>query len=162
MREFGGTSSILCVNLLSAMRDGISPHKRLCTSSAMSHKMSAGIPSNLRPASDEINFCLRALPVWLPNMHNILPDVEVGVLQVTCKVGVLENTQSAFRCSVSHMAILSVPGCKVDVRRLSAQAFVTSFQRLPLRANTFLHVRTICEQTVDNSPTDSNPSSFHW
>ena len=50
------------------------------------HKKSARIPSNLRPASSEIISAsvLLGTSVWLPKMHKILPDVDVGVSDAEC------------------------------------------------------------------------------
>ena len=75
------------------------------TTISFSHKLSAGIPSNLRPAS-EIIFdsvqlrgtvvrFLQVQPVgtnaWLSKTHNIPPDVDLESVKVTCLVGFLEK-----------------------------------------------------------------------
>ena len=71
---------------------GISSRQGCNTSVTVSHKLSAGIPSNLRPTSHEIisasvllcdtpvcflHVQLIGTNVWLPKMHNIRPDVDL-------------------------------------------------------------------------------------
>ena len=68
--------------------------------------------------------------------------------------------------------------CVMNVRDQTRQTFVTSFVHLvtaraslftvhkvsglPKIRATYRYFRTICEQTVDNSPTDPFSSSFQW
>ena len=47
------------------------------------------------------------------------------VLKVSCKIGVLKQSQSALLCSISHMTILFVFTCMMNIWNQSIQAFVT-------------------------------------
>ena len=70
-----------------------------------SHKLSARIPSNLRPTSDEISsasvvLCETAVcflqdrpigtNVRLPKTHNVPPDLDFEFAQVSCEVTILK------------------------------------------------------------------------
>ena len=55
------------------------------------------------------------------------PKRRFGVSQVTCRIGVLEESQSAFWRRASHTTALSVTSCRVDVGIQSGQAFGTGF-----------------------------------
>ena len=95
-----------------------------------SHKSSAGVPSVLKPASketmsDSVELCetevcflhiqLIGTNGWLPKVHNVPSEVDFWVLKISCKVGVLKQSQSALFCSVSHMTILFVFTCVMNV-----------------------------------------------
>ena len=76
------------------------------TSITMFHKVSAGIPVNLTPASNEIIYAsvllcgtgvcflkvlLIGTNVRLPNMHKMPHDVDSESVGITCKVGDLKK-----------------------------------------------------------------------
>ena len=111
------------------------------TSIIKSQRSSAGMPSMRKRASreiisDSVELCetevcflhiqLIGTNVWLPKMHLIPPDVDFWVFKISCKIGVLKQSQSALLCSISHMT-LSVLTCVMNERYQSIQAFVTSF-----------------------------------
>ena len=54
--------------------------------------------------------------VWLPKMHNVPPDVDFESSRSPAKTGVLKQSQSALFCSVSHVTILFVITCVMNVR----------------------------------------------
>ena len=175
-------------------------------------RSSAGIPSMRRPASRE-----------LTSASVELCETEICFLHIQLIVGVLKQSKSALLCCVSHMAILSVFTCVMNVRDQTRQTFVTSFSPFRYRTSKFVHrprnikspntsqiqtfqnnlwancrsfnnwsiffffklndraslftdqrilglptcakyrhFRTICEQTVDNSPTGSFSESVNW
>ena len=88
----------------------------------------------------------------------------------------LETTQVCIVVLCFRITILPEFTCVMNVRYQTRQAFVTRFgpfvkahaslftdnkiSSLPIRAK-YRHFRTICEQTVDNSPTDSFSSSLN-
>ena len=90
---------------------------------------------------------------------------------------VLEQTQSAVLCRVSHMTMLTIVICVMNVWNQSCQSFVASLSPFvtdleslftdhkmsgrPSRAK-YKHIRTIWEHTFDNSPTDPNSSYLNW
>ena len=49
-------------------------------------------------------------------MHNVPPEVDVESSRSPAKIGVLKQFQSALFCSVSHMTILFVITCMMNVR----------------------------------------------
>ena len=96
-----------------------------------SHKSSACIPSILRPASkemisDSVELCetkvcflhiqLIRTNVWLPKIHNVPTWSRFLVFEMSCKIGVLKQSQSALLSSVSHMTILFVFPWAINVR----------------------------------------------
>ena len=100
------------------------------------------------------------------------------IFQISCKIGVLKQSQSALFGSVTHMTILFVFTCVMNIRNQSTsgvchrlwsyfvmdRASLFTDQRisgLQIRAK-HKHLRTIWKQTFDNSPTDFNPSSLKW
>ena len=130
MCALGGTKSALSVILFSAMSDLISwiccardgsQAGESSTSVTMSHKLSAGIRSDLRPASHErfsasvlpceTRFLLLASPAYRYECaaSKYAASRGCGVSQVTCKGGVLAKTLSAIWRSASHMTMLSSP-----------------------------------------------------
>ena len=50
-------------------------------------------------------------------MHNVPPDVDVESLKISRKIGVLKKSKSALFGSVSHMTILPVFPCMMNVPR---------------------------------------------
>ena len=107
-----------------------------------SHKSRAGIPSSLSPVSREMisdsvelwetEVCfshtqLIGTNVWLPTTHNVPPEVDLWILKISRKIGVLKQSQSALFGSITHMTILFVFTCVMNVRNQSIQAFVTCF-----------------------------------
>ena len=104
-------------------------------------------------------------------MQKSPPDVDVESSRVSCKIGVLKQSQSALFGSVSHTTILPVLTCVMNVRGQTCQTLVASFLSIlwpleqvwvsPLRAK-YRHFRTICEQAVDTTPTDRVSSSLNW
>ena len=157
-----------------------------------SRKSSAGIPSNLNPASkemisDSVELCVTEVcflhiqligtNVWLPKMHNVPPDVDFESSRSPAKseswyspnlhcFAVFSTWQY---CLQSHVWWMSE--IKRDNRLSHALVhFVID------RANLFTdhrisgrpirakykHFRTIWEHSFDNSPTDFNSSSLKW
>ena len=49
------------------------------------------------------------------------------ILKISCKIGVLKQSQSALFCSVSHLTMMFVITCVMDVRYQTTQSFVTRF-----------------------------------
>ena len=64
--------------------------------------------------------------VWLPKTHNILTRGRFWIFQISCKVGVLKQCQSALLCSMSHMTRLFIITRVVDIRYQTSQSFVKS------------------------------------
>ena len=80
--------------------------------------------------------------LWLPKMHNVPPDVDFESSWSPCKIGVLKQSQSALFGSVSHMAILFVFTCVMNVRDQTAPTLEYQvFQYVPSTK----HFRTICK-----------------
>ena len=94
------------------------------------HKSSAGTPSNFNPASkemiyDSVELCetevcflhiqLIGTNVWLPKTHNVPPDVDFEFSRSPAKSESWKKSQSALFCSVSHMTILFVFTCVMNV-----------------------------------------------
>ena len=101
------------------------------TATIRSHESSAGIPSNLNPASkemisDSVELCetevcflhiqLIGTNVGLPQMHNVPTDVDFESSRSPAKIGVLKQSQSALFGRITHIAILFVPTCMMNVR----------------------------------------------
>ena len=61
------------------------------------------------------------------------------VLNISCKIGVLKQSQSALLGSVSHMTILLITTCMMNVRNQSIQAFVTGHGPFGDRSCKFVH-----------------------
>ena len=93
------------------------------------------------------------------------------------EVRVLKQSQSALFGSITHMTILFVFTCEMNVWNQSIQAFVTGLGPLCYGSCEFIHwpwnirwsnfarckhFRTIWEHVFDNSPTDSVSSSLKW
>ena len=100
------------------------------TATIGSHKSSAGIPSNLNPASkemisDSVELCetkVCFLHIQLIGTKRMTSEnaqcstwCTFWILKISCKVGVLNQSQSALFCSVSHMTILFVITCMMNV-----------------------------------------------
>ena len=161
------------------------------TSITKSIRSRAGIPSKGKPSSsemtsDSVELCeteVRFLDIQLweqmydcRNTQHALRG-RFRIFKISCKVRILEQSQSAFLCSISNMTRLLIIARVVDIRYQTSQASVTSFcpfvtsraslstdhrmSGLPMRAK-YRHFRTICEQTFDNSPTDFISSSLKW
>ena len=107
-----------------------------------SHKWRAGIPSNLNPASkeisDSVDLCVKLKFVSYTSnclaqtsdfrrTHNVPPEVRFWVLKISSKIGVLKQSQPALFGSITHITILFVFTCVMDVRYQSIQSLVTSF-----------------------------------
>ena len=112
------------------------------TATIRSHKPSAGILSSLNPASkemisDPVELCktkvcflhiqLFGTNVWLPNMHNVPPEVDFESSRSHAKIGVLKQSQSALFGSITHTTKLFVITRMMNVWNQSIQTFVTSF-----------------------------------
>ena len=54
--------------------------------------------------------------VWLPKTHKVPPEVDFESIKISRKIGVLQQSQSALFGSVSHMTILFVLTCMMNVR----------------------------------------------
>ena len=102
------------------------------------HKSSAGRPSNLYPAlkdmiSNSVELCetevcfwhiqLIGTNVWLPTMHNVPPEVDFESSRSPATVRVLKQSQSALFDSVSHVTILFVITCMMNVRDQTRSSF---------------------------------------
>ena len=61
------------------------------------------------------------------------------ILKISRKIGVLKQSQSALFCSVTHITILPVFTCVMNVRYQSIQAFVTGFGPFGDRSCKFVH-----------------------
>ena len=61
------------------------------------------------------------------------------VLKVSCKIGVLKQSQPALFCSITHITILFIFTCVMDVRYQTIQSFVTSFGPFRDRSCKFVH-----------------------
>ena len=101
------------------------------TATIRSQKSSAGIPSNLNPASKEMisdSVALCETKVCLLHIQLILNECVASksaqcstrsrfwILKISCEIGVLKQSQSALFCIVSHMTILFVFICMMNVR----------------------------------------------
>ena len=98
------------------------------TATIRSHKSSAVIPSNLNPASkDMISDSVEIVRNWSlllthPTYRNecmTSKNAQCSTLYrfwISCKIGVLKQSQSVLFGGVSHMAILFVFTCMVNVR----------------------------------------------
>ena len=100
------------------------------TATIKSHKSSAGIPSNLNPASKEwfliLLDCAKLKFVSytsskLEQTYDFQKCTMFHLMLISnpqdlCKIGVLNQSQSALFGSVSHMAILFVFTCMMNVR----------------------------------------------
>ena len=62
--------------------------------------------------------------VWLPKTHNVLPEVDFESSRSLAKFGVLKQ---ALFGSITHITILFVFTCVMDVGDQWIQAFVTGF-----------------------------------
>ena len=102
----------------------------------------------------------------------------LGIFKVSCKIRVLIKSWSALLCCVSHKTILPKTYMCDECTRSNAlnvchMLLTISFAHkqicshtikngsTPIRAK-YRHFRTICEQTVDKSPTDPFSSSSNW
>ena len=125
------------------------------TKTIRSHKSRAGIPFNLNPASKEM-ISDSVWTVWNWSLLLTHPTYwnkcmtskkrtkcstwcSFWILKIFCKIGVLKQSQSALFCSVTHIAILSVFTCMMNVRNQSIQASVTGFGPFCDRSCKFVH-----------------------
>ena len=96
--------------------------------------------------------------VWLPKIHNVPPEVDFESSSFLCKVRVLEQSQSALFCSVTHMTMLSEVNCVMNVGDQACWSFVTcpcpfgdasnifnvhEMSGPPIRAK-YKHFKTLC------------------
>ena len=109
------------------------------TETIRSHKSRAGIPSNLNPASkemisDSVELCeteVCFLHIQLIGTNVCSQNAECSarsrfwILKISSKIGVLKQSQPALFCSITHIAILCVFTCVMNVWNQSIQAFVT-------------------------------------
>ena len=108
----------------------------------ISHNSRTGIPSNLNPASkemisDSVELCetevcflhiqLIGTNVWLPKMHNVPPEVEFESSKSPAKSESWNSPSQHCFGSNTHIAILFVFTCVMNVCNQSIQAFVTGF-----------------------------------
>ena len=118
------------------------------------HKSRVGIPSNLNPASKEMIsdsvvlwetevFFLHIQLFWNKCMTTKNAQCSTRsrfwVLKISCKIGVLKQSQSVVFCSITHMTILFLFTCVMNVRYQSIQAFVTGFGSFRNRSCKFVH-----------------------
>ena len=102
------------------------------TETIRSHSSRAGKPSNLSPVSREMisdSVELWETAVCFLHIQNAQCSSRSGfwISKISCKVRVLKQSQSALLSSVSHMTILFVVTCVMNIWNQSIQAFVTSF-----------------------------------
>ena len=124
------------------------------TKTIRSHKSRAGIPSNLNPASEEMisdavelwetAVCFFTHPTyWNKCMtsKNAQCSSRSGfrIFKISRKIGVLKQSQPALFCSITHITILFVFTCVMNVRYQSIQAFVTGFGPFCNRSCKFVH-----------------------
>ena len=110
------------------------------TETIRSHNSRAGKPSNLSPVSREmisdsvelwetdvcfLHIQLIGTNVWLPKTHNVPPS-GFWVFKVSWELSVLKQCQFALFSSITHMTILSVLTCVMNVRNQTSHSFVTS------------------------------------
>ena len=77
--------------------------------------------------------------VWLPKMHRIPPDVDFESSSSHAKIKILKQSKSALLCCVSHITILPVFTCMMNVKDQTRQAFVTRFCLFCDRTSKFVH-----------------------
>ena len=108
------------------------------TKTIRSHKSRAGIPFDLNPASKEIFLILLNCGLLLTHptyWNKCMTSKEAQcstrnkfwVFKISRKIGVLKQSQPALLCSITHMTILFVFTCVMDVRYQANQSF---FHRL--------------------------------
>ena len=118
------------------------------TKTIRSHKSRAGIPSNLNPASkrmisDSVELC--ETQVCFLNIQLIRTNVQCStwsgfrVLKISCKIGVLTQSQPALFCSITHVTILFVFTCMMNIRYQAIQALVTGSGPFRNRSCKFVH-----------------------
>ena len=71
--------------------------------------------------------------------HNAPPWSGFWVLKISCKIGVLKQSQSALFCSITHITILFALTSVMNVRYQSIQAFVTGLGSFCDRSRNFIH-----------------------
>ena len=76
-------------------------------------------------------------------MHNVPPDVDFESSRSPAKIGVMKQSQSALFGSVSHMAILFVFTCMMNVRDETRYSFVTQVCLLTIEYQVFQYVRSV-------------------
>ena len=118
-----------------------------------SQRVRAGIPSMREPApretiSDSVELCetevcflhiqLVGTNVWLPKMHRTRPDVDFESSRSPAKSESWHNP-STLLCCISHITVLSVFTCRVNVRDQTRQAFVTCFCPFCCSTRKFVH-----------------------
>ena len=74
------------------------------------------------------------------------------ISQDLLQIGVLKQSQPALFCSITHMAILVVLTCVMNVRYQSIQAFVTSFGPFCNRSCKFIHCACVLRARHRLSP----------
>ena len=124
------------------------------TETIRSHRSRAGNPSNLSPASkemisDSVELCetevcflhiqLIGTHVWLPKNPQCSIRSRFWVLKISRKIGVLKQSQPALFGSITHMTILFIFTCVMDVRYQPIQSFVTDVDPFRYRSCKFVH-----------------------
>ena len=149
----------------------------------------AGIPSMREPASREmisasvekcetevcfLNIQLVGANVWLPKMHksrlmlilshqSLLQNQNLEII-LFCTVVLcfphsnIAGTHLCDECTRSNASSVCHKLSSIWLEHEQICSKTTKISGLPIRAK-YKHFRTICEQTVDNSPTDSFSSS---
>ena len=111
--------------------------------------------------------------VGVPKINKIHPEIDFECSRSPAK----SESQSAVFCSITDMTILFVITCvmmyeinladrlsQAPVNLVTERASLFTDQRmsgLPIHAK-HKHFKTICEHTLDNSPTDSSSSFLKW
>ena len=120
-----------------------------------SHKSRAEIPSNLSPASkdlisDSVELCetdvllLKHPTYWnkcmtSKKMHNVPPEEDFESSRSPEKIRVLTQSQPALFLSITHLTILCVFTCVMNVGNQEIQAFVTGSGPFRNRSCTIVH-----------------------
>ena len=162
------------------------------TSITKSQRVRAEIPSMREPASREITsaseelceteVCFSHLQlvgtnVWLPKMHRIPPDVDFESSNSPAKSDSWNNPNLHCCAVFPHHNIACIHMCdekkrsnapnvchklmSISLPHEQVCSQTIKISGLPIRAKK-RHCRTICEQTVDNSPTDPLSFALNW
>ena len=124
------------------------------TATIRSHKSSAGISSNLNPVfkemiSDSVELCetevcflhiqLIGTNAWLPKMHDVPPDVDFESSRSLANSESWNSSSLHCLTVFSHITILFVFTCMIQVRDQKRKSFVTSFGPFCDRSCKFIH-----------------------
>ena len=104
------------------------------TETIKSHNSRTGSPFNVNSASKKmitevgsLHIQLIGTIVWLPKNAQCSSRNGFWIFEISREVRVLKQSQSALFSSISHMTILFVFTCMMNVWNQSIQAFVTCF-----------------------------------